>query len=241
MTITLYVGGPAFGLPETSPYVTKAEILLKLADLAYVKQMARPADSPKGQLPFIEDAGETIADSTFIRWHLERKYQIDFDAGLSPAERGQAWAIERMLENHFGWIVGHARFLLPENFAKGPAHFVDQAPEALRPQLREEMLQAVARNLLGVGITRHSEAEILELATRSLVALAALLGDKPYLMGSRPTGIDAMGFGVLAAALTPFFDSPLRRRAEGFSTLTAYVARLMAEFYPDHVWAGARA
>jgi len=113
MTITLYVGGPAFGLPETSPYVTKAEILLKLADLAYVKQMARPADSPKGQLPFIEDAGETIADSTFIRWHLERKYQIDFDAGLSPAERAQAWAIERMLENHFGWIVGHARFLLP--------------------------------------------------------------------------------------------------------------------------------
>ena len=57
-----------------------------------------------------------------------------------------------------------------------------QAVGALRPQLREEMLQAVARNLLGVGITRHSEAEILELATRSLVALAALLGtDAPNL------------------------------------------------------------
>jgi glutathione S-transferase len=236
MTITLFAVGPGFGLPEISPYVTKTEIQLRLADLAYVKQPARPTDSPKGQLPFIEDAGERIADSTFIRWHIERKYGIDLDAGLEPAERGQAWAIERMLENHLGWIAGHARFLIPENFAKGPAHFFDAAPEPMRDQLRSEMLDGVTRNLQAVGMLRHGEAEMLELGTRSLVALTALLGDKPYVMGQRPTGIDAMTFALLAAVLTPYFDSPLRRRAEGFRTLVDYTGRMMREFYPDHAW-----
>ena len=41
---------------------------------------------------------------------------------------------------------------------------------------------------------------------------------------------------MLAALLTPFFESPLRRRAERFPNLVAYVDRLMAQFYPDFPW-----
>src|SRR6185437_8038594 len=100
MTIILYGGGPAFGLPEVSPYVTKTEVQLQLAGLAYEKKPSRPEQSPKGQLPWIEDGETRIADSTFIRAYLERRYGFDLDEGLSAAERGQAWAIERMLENH---------------------------------------------------------------------------------------------------------------------------------------------
>ena len=33
--ITLYTFGPAFGLPDASPFVIKAELLLKLAGLPY--------------------------------------------------------------------------------------------------------------------------------------------------------------------------------------------------------------
>src|SRR5436190_8140000 len=33
--ITLYTFGPAFGLPDPSPFVTKVEVLLKMAGLAY--------------------------------------------------------------------------------------------------------------------------------------------------------------------------------------------------------------
>ena len=52
-TITLFGGGPAFGLPEVSPYVTKTEVQLKMAGIPYVKAFAQPDASPKGQLPFI--------------------------------------------------------------------------------------------------------------------------------------------------------------------------------------------
>ena len=128
--ITLYGFGAGFGLPEISPFVTKTEVQLKMAGLAYRKEKAKPPASPKGQLPYIVDEAETIADSTFIRAHLEAKYGFDFDAPLSLQARAQAWAFERMIEHHVYWALVGARWVDADNFAKGPAHFFDGAPDA---------------------------------------------------------------------------------------------------------------
>lgn len=169
--ITLFAGGAGFGLPEISPYCTKTEVHLQMAGLPYRKKDANPDELPKGQLPFIDDGG-LIANSHFIREHIEIKYKIDLDAGLSPLERAQSWAIERMIENHFGWATVPARYLIKENFEKGPAHWFDDAPEAMRPALREDLLDEIKRRLWSVGLTRHSESEVVDLGVRSLVALA---------------------------------------------------------------------
>src|SRR5260370_8057935 len=99
--ITLYGFGPGFGLPEISPFVTKTEVQLKMAGLAYRKERAKPPASPKGQLPYIVDEAERIADSTFIRAHIEGKYGFDFDAPLNLQPRAQAWPFERMIYHHF--------------------------------------------------------------------------------------------------------------------------------------------
>src|SRR5260370_11264380 len=88
--ITLYGFGAGFGLPEISPFVTKTEVQLKMAGLGYRKQRAMPPASPKGQLPFIEEDGQSIGDSTFIRAHIERKHGFDFDAGLDQRQRAHA-------------------------------------------------------------------------------------------------------------------------------------------------------
>ncbi|QCI68072.1 glutathione S-transferase family protein [Phreatobacter stygius] len=234
--ITLFGGGAQFGLPEVSPYVTKTEVQLKMAGLAYAKDFAMPEASPKGQLPFIADNGALIADSTFIRAHIEKTYGHDFDAGLTPVERAQAWAIERMLENHLGWTACPERYLNPANFAKGPARWFDQAPEPIRAKLREDLKAAVTANLNAVGILRHSPAEIVALGERSLAALSLLLGERDHLMADHPVGVDATAFAMLAQILTPFFDTPLRRRAEAHANLVAYVDRMMARYYPEHPW-----
>jgi glutathione S-transferase len=234
--ITLYAFAEGFGLPEISPYCTKAEIHLMIAGLLYRKETAMPDASPKGQLPFIVDDGETIADSTFIRAHIEAKYRFDFDAGLDAGARAQAWAIERLLENHFGFAIGYFRWLDPANFAKGPAHFFDHAPDAIRDTLRRDVQARVADNMKAVGIGRHAPDEIVRLGERSLMALSVLLGDKAYLFGDKPCGTDATAFAMLAAVLTPFFDSPLRRRAESYGNLVGYTDRLMHEYYPAFRW-----
>jgi glutathione S-transferase len=239
--ITVFGAGPAFGLPEGSPYVTKTLVQLQMAGLAYRRDMARPDDGPKGQIPFIQDGDDIVADSTFIRGHIEARYGVDLDAGLSPAQRAQAWAIERMVENQLGWTAAWFRFMDEENFERGPAHWFDHAPEAIRAQLKQQLLDQVAINLRAVGVGRHAPEEIVELGARSLWSLSVTLGDKPFLMGDRPTSVDAIVFAVLAQVLTPVFDHPLRRRAEGFCNLVAYVNRMMARYFPDFAWTTADA
>lgn len=234
--ITLFGLGAGFGLPEISPFVTKTEVQLKMAGLAYRKQRAMPPSSPKGQLPFIEDSGQMIADSTFIRAHLESKYAFDFDDGLNLQARAQAWAFERMIEHHIYWGLVGARWVDPVNFAKGPSHFFDGAPEDRREKLREDAQFRVAENYLISGLSRHAPDDDVDLSVRSLRALSVQLGDKSYLMGDKPCGTDATAFGLLAGILTPFFESELRRRAEGFNNLVIYVDRLMAQFYPEFAW-----
>ncbi len=238
--ITLYGFGPGFGLPEISPFVTKTEVQLKMAGLAYRKERAMPPASPKGQLPFIDDEGEVIADSTFIRAHIERKYGFDFDAGLDQKSRAQAWAFERMIEHHIYWALVGARWVEPENFAKGPAHFFDGAPDDRREKLREDAQFRVAENYLLSGLGRHAPDDDVDLALRSIFALSVQLADKPFLMGEKPCGVDATAFALLAGILTPFFASKLRSEVETFGNLTGYADRMMRKYYPDFAWAKVR-
>lgn len=232
-TFVLYGFGPGFGLPEVSPFVTKTEVQLKMAGIAYTKERSRPDASPKGQIPFISDDGTVIADSTFIRAHIEKTRGFDFDSGLDDRQRAEAWALERLIENHLNAAMIHARWLMPENFAKGPGQLF------IPPQAHPEAIERVTAALKAQGIARHTPTEIDELGNRSLKALSLMLGDKPYLMGPQPTGVDATAFGEMAAILTPFFESPLRRNAEGYANLVAYTTRMMKRYYPDHSWPAA--
>ena len=118
--ITLYTFGPLFGLPDPSPFVMKAEMLLKLAKLEYQASTKGFLRAPKGKLPYIDDDGTIVADSTLIRLHLEQKYGIDFDRGLSPRDRGIAWAAEKMLEDHLYWVLVYWRWMNDANFERGP-------------------------------------------------------------------------------------------------------------------------
>jgi glutathione S-transferase len=168
--------------------------------------------------------------------HIEREYGIDFDAGLSPAERATALAIELMVDHQLAPAFTYFRWLVPANFEKGPAHFFNGAPPEQREAIKKDVLERVRANFLARGIARHSEGEITLLAERSLDALDVFIGDKPYLMGDRPCGADAFIFAVLAGAMTPYFNSPGRDAAIARPRLVAYVTRMMDRFYPEFEW-----
>jgi glutathione S-transferase len=94
--LILHTFGPFLGTPDASPFVTKAMLLLELAGLAYQAKPSVPFRAPRGQLPYLEDEGVAIGDSTLIRRHIERKYGHDFDAGLDERAKAAAWSIQRM-------------------------------------------------------------------------------------------------------------------------------------------------
>ncbi|SCU97600.1 Glutathione S-transferase-like protein [Cupriavidus necator] len=239
--ITLYTFGPAFGLPDASPFVTKAEMLLKLAGLPYQARRGSLRRAPRGKLPYLEDKGRIVADSTLIRWHIEKTYHIDFDAGLSAAERGIAWAAEKLMEDHLYWAVARVRWLDQANFDRGPAQFFRGVPAPVRGLAKRLVRYKVRKTLWGQGLGRHSEEDLVALASQGVTSIADILGDKPYLMGNAPCGADATLFAFAGSLLCPVFDTPIRTAAEGHANLVAYMERMRAEFYPELAPASAAA
>jgi glutathione S-transferase len=231
--ITLYHFGPRFGLPDPSPFCVKAEVLLKMSGLPYTAQTFDVRKAPKGKLPFIDANGAKIADSTFIRWHLEKSSGIDFDSALSPAERATAWAFEKLCEDNLYWAIVNARWLNDDNFYAGPHSFFDDVPKPLRPLITSMVRRTVRRDLRGQGLGRHSNSEIERIASHGVDQIANFIGDKPFLMGAQPCGADAMVFGTLASILCPVFRSPTRTAAENRANLIAYRDRCLKRWFPE--------
>ena len=230
--ITLATFGPAFGLPDPSPFVTKADVLLQMSGLPYEKLPSRGlGKAPKGKLPYIVDDGKTVADSTFIRTHLEKKYGIDFDRGLTPAQRGAAWAVDKMLEDHLYWITIRWRWLDDANFAKGPAMFFAGVPAPIRPVIKGVVRRSLRKTLHLHGIGRHSDEELNELGARLLQSISGMLEGNEYITGQTICGADATTYSFMLATLCPHFDNPMRTKAEALPDIVAYCERMTKKFY----------
>lgn len=231
--ITLYAFGPMLGLPDPSPPCMKAHALLKMAGLDYRLDRNGFGKAPKGKLPFIDDAGTLVPDSTFIRWHLEAKTGLDFDAGLSDVERGVSWAFEKLAEDNLYYALAHDRWVVDENFKAGPGKFFNAAPAPVRPALKWFIRRSVRKTLKMQGTGRHTPAEIDRIAIRGIDAIAAQLGEKPWLMGDAPCAADAAVHATMTALLCPVFDTAQRRAAERHANLVAYRDRGLARWFPD--------
>jgi glutathione S-transferase len=232
--ITLYVFGPGMGLPDPSPFVMKAEVLLKMSGLPYRTDTTGFRKAPKGKLPYIDDDGELIADSTLIRWHLETRHGIDFDPGITAEQKAVAWAFEKMAEDNVYWIMLDARWVDDDNFNNGPRAFFKAVPAPIRPLVIAMVRRKVRGALWAHGIGRHTRHDMVAIGCRSIDATADYLGDKPFLLGAEPSGIDATMFAFLAGALCPRFNSPVRDAAEKRDNLRRYVGRMTARYYPDY-------
>ena len=229
--ITLYTFGPMFGLPDGSPFVTKAMLLLKMAGLGYIEDRNGYSKAPKGKLPYIDDNGEKIADSTFIRLHIEKKYGFDYDFGLTDAQKAIGWAAEKLCEDHIYWLLLADRWFIDENFENGPAHFFDAIPAPIRQLVRLMIRRKVRGAAREQGLYRHTPEERRELGRRGVGAISTLIGDKPYLFGDKPHGADATLGAFVMGCLCPLFDSPLRKETERLPNLVSYANRIRTAYF----------
>jgi glutathione S-transferase len=232
--IRLYAFGATQDLPDLSPYVIKAMALLKFAGLDYTVDTTGFRRAPKGKLPYIEDDGALVADSTLIRFHLEKTRGIDFDAGLTALERAQSWAVEKMCEDHLLPIIARHRWSDDHNFDRGVGPFFDKF---LPPPARRVGKWLIRRNMVKrfwqQGVGRFDSKEIAALGTRDVDALATLIGDKPFLMGDTPCAADASVFSMLVLLMDPATSSATRDAALAKPNLVAYRDRIMKKYFPE--------
>jgi glutathione S-transferase len=197
--LVVHVIPGGWGLPSVGPFSLKLEAWLRMVELPYrAVADATPFKGPKGKLPWIEHEGRRIGDSGFVIDYLEERFGCRPDAHLAPAERAVALSLRRLLEENLYWTLVHDRWLVEENWEATKPIVMGGIPAAVRPLVAAVARRMVRRQLASQGMGRHSGEEIHAIGRRDIGAVSDFLGDKPYLMGEDPTGIDAAAYGLLA-------------------------------------------
>ena len=227
--LTVYGPTARVGRLNASPFVVKLETWLRLAGLPYQFKPASPLKAPKGKVPYIEEDGVMMGDSQFIIDHLIKRHGLTLDDHLSEVERATGRAVRRMLEEGTYFCTLHYRWLTPQGWAA-----YKPIMKAIAPGL---MLELIRRNLrkrgVGQGTGRHTDDEILGLACADLRAVSAILGDRPFLLGDRPSSADATVYAFDQGNLTFPADNPIKAAVQSCPNLVAYVARMTERCWPE--------
>jgi glutathione S-transferase len=208
--LTLYSYPELFGVADNNGYGLKVFAFLKLAGVPFRHEHIFDASAaPRGQLPYIDDDGETIGDSETIIAHLIAKRRLTIDAGLTTAQRDTSHLITRMLDDLY-WVMSYSRWK--------DERFWPQFRDALmreHPSLTEVgLLKAREFNFQRYhfqGIGRYAPDTAYARGLADLQVLADLIPATGYLHGAKPTSIDAGIYGFIANIYFYEIDTPLRQ------------------------------
>ena len=232
--LQLHTFGPHFNMPDGSPFCIKALLLMKLSGLPFETKQMSFKQAPKGKAPYLVDGRKVIADSHFIMKHLETKLGIDFTGGYSDEKLAVGWAASRMMEEHMYFLNGYERWMVDENFWKGPIQFFKEVPAPIRPLIARIGRKKAGKTHQAQGLGRHSDDERFELAKGNLIAVEAMLGKNKYFLGDRVSGADATVFPFIWTASTPYFKSRIADYVRTRPALEDYLRRMKSDFFPDY-------
>jgi glutathione S-transferase len=222
-----------FEIPNLSPFCCKMETWLRMAQVPYqVVETRDPRVAPRKKLPFIEDGGVRIADSSLIIDHLSRTRAVDLDAGLSPLQRATATLVKRTLEEHYAFVLAYTHLLSDEGSKYTRARF-DAVPAFIRPLVERAVRKNVKSLLWYQGLLRGSHDEILAKALDDWRAVLAFMSEGPFFFGDQATSTDAVVFGTLAPTVLTPIDTPIRAFLLSQPKVLAYAERLRARFFPE--------
>lgn len=222
-----------FGVPNLSPFCCKLETWLRIARVPYeVVDTSDPRKGPKGKLPFIEDAGRRIGDTSLIADHVMRTRGIDLDSRLDATQRAIALLVQRTLEEHYAFVVLYTHFIRADGWRHTCATF-DSVPAIVRPLVARMMRGRMRKILFTQGVLRHSDADIIEAGLRDWRAVLTLMSEGPFFFGEEPASVDAILFGGLATTVLTPIESPIRDFLRSQPPCMAYAERMRARFFPE--------
>eukprot|EP00435_Cladocopium_sp_Y103_P077759 s1_g1498.t1 len=205
--------------------------VLRMAGVGHERiEVDNPAKGPKGKLPFIEDNGLVLGDTALILEHLKKTRGVDLDRHLSPLQKAQSHALQRMLEERLYWATVYSRWMEPANAKVEDEIFFADIPWPIRGFITRQAHKTVEAALHHHGLGRHSREEIYGFGLADISALSQVLGDQEFLFGARPSVADATAFGMLINIVGPDIPSPLKDAVAGSPTLMSYVTRMQALF-----------
>jgi glutathione S-transferase len=236
--ITLFQWPSKTKLPNSGMFCLKLESYLRLQKIPYkAESTIKIEKSPKKTMPYIERNGKLMADSQLIIEMLEREPSLPMDSHLTPVQKSQSTAYRLMLENQLVYIVMYYRWIAETGWHTWSRQLFDGAPGFIRVLIGGSMRKDIRKLIHGVGVSRHSEEEILNMAKNTLSACSVLIGEKKYAFGDKVSTLDTMVFSVVANILWSEVPNPLIEIVKkDFPNLEAYSKRLGLEIFGKEIW-----
>jgi glutathione S-transferase len=232
--ITLYQFPRAWNIPNPGQFCVKLETYLRMTGIEYRIAETLPLYAPLGKLPFIEDNGYKLADSRVIIRYLQQHYGDSLDEHLSAEQNAMALAWQRLLEEHLYWVCMYSRWQYgAENWQINKQAIFQGLPQPMADMVAAIYRLRIRGQMRGHGIGRLAAADIFELGLRDVAALSAALRGKTFLLGIRPSSIDASAFGVLINLLACPVSSPVKNYALTQSPLVDYCRRIQVRYFPE--------
>lgn len=230
--LKLYGFGPAFGLPDASPYVVKVDAYLRFAkvDYKFLFGLEHLRNAPKKKLPYIDDNGELIGDSEFILEYLKTK-GADLDYWLTPEQAAVAHLVTKSLDENLYWCLIQSRWVDDDTWVHLKKQFFENQPFPLKQLLPGIIRKGQLKSIQKQGHGRHSSEEILHIANKTFASMEALLGDKQWFMGDQPSSLDAGAYGHLACFINATLDNPFNEAARQYIGLKDYCERIRLKYY----------
>jgi glutathione S-transferase len=225
--------GRPWGTPNLSPFCTKLETYLRMAEVPHAVVAADFRKAPKGKIPFVTIDDKLVGDSQLVIEELERRLgDRALDAGLGARDRAIARTVRRMLDEAFYFVGMYFRWGTDDGYAILAPEFKKVLPAPFRV-LMPVIRRGVKKSLHKQGTGRHTPDEVAGIGAADLDALSELLGDQDFLFGKAPRTVDASVFAFIEGIAGFPLDSPLKRHLQGKPNLIAYRDRVRARWWKD--------
>lgn len=220
----------SWGSPNASPFCTKLETYLRMAEVPYKLAPMKVGQAPKGKIPYVQMDGKLVGDSQLIVEEIERKLGAKaLDAGLAARDVALARVTRRTLEEATYFVGLMTRWKVDAGYTATRTEFKKFIPGLVVGIVRRSQVKKLY--LQGTG--RHTSDEAMAMGAADFAAVAELLGDKPFFLGDKARTIDATVFAFVEAILAFPVDSPLKAAVQSHANLGAYRQRIRARWFSD--------
>lgn len=202
----------------------KVEVYLILSGLAYkVKNVLNPNSAPKGKLPYIEDNGQKVADSDLIINYCQKNYpQNNLDEFLNDKEIYLGRLIQRTFDEHLYWVLIYSRWVEAEGWLVIKQKFFGELPALIRPLISNMVRRKMINSVNYQGLGKHSRDEIYQMGLTDIKSFEAMLDNKRFLFGEKPTSFDAGVYAFLENFRLILTPNPIKSYLDNNETLNKY-------------------
>ena len=210
--IKLFQYKPCWGLLNASPFCMKIETFLQLVELPYkVVILSDPRKAPKGKLPYIDDAGTIVSDSSLIIEYLIQKYSLTINNDLTAEQQALATSLQRLVEEHLYWTIVYSRWIDDAGWKHIKADFFTSMPSLLRKIIPGMIRRGMRNQLQAQGMGRHTQQQVYAFALADLRALQSFMHNDKFLLGTaQPTVIDVTVYSFITNIMASPNKTPMR-------------------------------